>query len=307
MATNLVIDSLIPVFVLMGIGVALRRYNITTDAFLHTSDRLTYYIFFPAMLFWKIGGSQAAGTIDLTFAWISLLTIFIAFVLSLLAIGLFRVSAFRAGTFTQSCYRFNTYVGIAIIMNAYGSEGIRYFGIMIGMAIPLINVMAVSVLIWFSGRKIALKKRLVMMLKALISNPLILACAAGIFYSQSIGRFPVVVNNTFGLLTAVALPLALFAIGADLTFKNVREYLGVSIIATTIKLVVMPLAGYLLLARAGVSGVPLKVTLLFFTLPTSTAIYILSSQLNSDTRMASATILISTLFSFFTMSFVLLL
>jgi len=50
-AIKLVINSLLPVFVLLGIGVILRRYGITSDAFLKTSDRLVYYIFFPAMPF----------------------------------------------------------------------------------------------------------------------------------------------------------------------------------------------------------------------------------------------------------------
>ena len=46
--------------------------------------------------------------------------------------------------------------------------------------------------------------------------------------------------------------------------------------------------------------------MLFFALPTSTAIYILSSQLRSDLELASAVIVLSTLLSFVSMSLVLL-
>jgi predicted permease len=46
--------------------------------------------------------------------------------------------------------------------------------------------------------------------------------------------------------------------------------------------------------------------MLFFALPTSPAIIVLSSQLNSDTEFASAAIVASTLLSFFSMSTVLL-
>jgi predicted permease len=42
--------------------------------------------------------------------------------------------------------------------------------------------------------------------------------------------------------------------------------------------------------------------MIFFCLPTSTAIYVLSSQMNSDTELASASIVVSTLFSFVTLS-----
>jgi predicted permease len=47
--------------------------------------------------------------------------------------------------------------------------------------------------------------------------------------------------------------------------------------------------------------------MIFFTLPASTAIYVLSSQLNSDTELASSSIVISTLLSFFPLSVALLL
>jgi predicted permease len=41
---------------------------------------------------------------------------------------------------------------------------------------------------------------------------------------------------------------------------------------------------------------------IFFTLPTSTAAYYLSSRLHSDSRLASAAILLSTLFSLVSLS-----
>jgi hypothetical protein len=49
----------------------------------------------------------------------------------------------------------------------------------------------------------------------------------------------------------------------------------------------------------------LQVGMLFFALPTSTAIFILSSQLNSDIRLASAAIVISTLLGIFSLTLVL--
>jgi hypothetical protein len=49
------------------------------------------------------------------------------------------------------------------------------------------------------------------------------------------------------------------------------------------------------------------VGLIFFALPASTAIYVLSSQMNSDTDLASSAIVLSTLLSFFSLSYILLL
>jgi len=303
----LIFNSLFPVFVLLGIGTILRKFQLTGELFLKTADKLVYYIFFPALLFWKIGGAASVDEIDLSYCIAALATCFIIFILSLICIRLFGISDFGAGTFSQSCYRFNTYIGMAVIINAFGVEGIRYFGILISITIPFINVMAISTLIWFSGMRIKPRQRILMMSKALISNPLILSCIAGILYSRSVGSFPTAVVNTFQLMTSVTLPLALLSIGGALTFKSIRQFLNVSVIASVAKLLLMPLIGYFLLRAFGVTGVPFKVSMIFFTLPTATSIYILSSQLNSDTDMASATILLSTILSFFSLTIALLL
>ena len=62
----MVLKSLFPVFALIALGMVLKRWRLTTADFLKTSDRLVYFIFFPALLFWKIGGSpptaSATGT-----------------------------------------------------------------------------------------------------------------------------------------------------------------------------------------------------------------------------------------------------
>lgn len=303
----MIFNSLFPVFVLLGIGTILRKFQLTGELFLKTADKLVYYIFFPALLFWKIGGAASVDEIDLSYCIAALATCFIIFILSLICIRLFGISDFGAGTFSQSCYRFNTYIGMAVIINAFGVEGIRYFGILISITIPFINVMAISTLIWFSGMRIKPRQRILMMSKALISNPLILSCIAGILYSRSVGSFPTAVVNTFQLMTSVTLPLALLSIGGALTFKSIRQFLNVSVIASVAKLLLMPLIGYFLLRAFGVTGVPFKVSMIFFTLPTATSIYILSSQLNSDTDMASATILLSTILSFFSLTIALLL
>jgi predicted permease len=303
----IVLNSLFPVFVLLLFGWGLKRRGLTNATFLQTSDRLIYYFFFPIMLFWKIGGASFEKGIDWDFCLASLSALLSMFVLSTVVIKLSRISAFQAGSFSQSCYRFNTYIGVAVILNSLGTEGMKYFGIIIGFAIPIINVFAVTLLIWFSGREIGMTKRLTIAGKALISNPLILGCLAGIAYSNMVSGFPVFINNSLSLISMVALPLALISIGGNLSFAGVRGNLGLSFLAATLKLVVLPGIGWIFLSLFDVSGIPFKVGLIFLSLPASTAIYVLSSQMNSDTELASSAIVLSTLLSFFALSFILLL
>ena len=302
-----VLNSLFPIFVLLLLGGILKRQGLTTSSFLSTGDKLIYYFFFPVMLFWKIGGSTFEEGFDVRFCLATLISLVTIFLVSIVAIKLRGVSPFQAGSFSQSCYRFNTYIGVAVILNSLGGEGVKYFGLLIAFAIPLINVFAVSTLIWFSGQEFTPQRRAALTLRALVANPLILGCLAGILYSRFIGWFPVFIDNSFSLISMVALPLALLSIGGNLTFKGVRGNLSLSMIAVTLKLVLLPATGCLYYYLFDVTGIKLKVGMIFFALPASTAIYVLSSQMNSDTELASSAIVISTLFSFFSLSFVLLL
>ena len=298
----MVLNNLFPVFALILFGSLLKRWRLTDDVFLKAADRLTYYIFFPALLFWKIGGAASALTGGAGLYKAAVCAVLTVFVLSTLFIKLYKMPDYKAGTFSQSCYRFNSYIGVAIVLSALGEEGIKQFGILIGIIIPIINVLCVSTLIWFSGEQVRPAKRLTQTAKALISNPLILACISGIIYANIWQGFPLFIDNTLKLSSYVALPLAMLSIGGALTLSTVRDHFKLSLISSLFKLIALPLIGCLFLMAFGVSGPGFKIGLIYFTLPTSPALYILSSQLNSDTNLASASIALSTILSFFSLS-----
>jgi hypothetical protein len=118
--------------------------------------------------------------------------------------------------------------------------------------------------------------------------------------------FPVFVEKTFRLMTPVTLPLALLSIGGALKFANLKGMLTPSLLASALKLFVLPAIGYALFKAFSISGMQFKAGMIFFVLPTSTAIYVLSSQLNSDTELASASIVVSTVISSVSMSIMLI-
>ncbi|WDP90243.1 MAG: AEC family transporter [Desulfobacter sp.] len=303
----IILNTLFPLFALLALGRILKLRNITTDLFLKTADKLVYYIFFPAMLFWKVGGSAPGGGSSTGLCLAAFLAVVSVFIASLVYIRRGGVDSFGAGSFSQASYRFNTYIGMAVVVAVLGEEGVRHFGILIGFLIPSINVMAVSVLIWYSNRNLALGEKLRFFIKALVSNPLILGCAGGILVSRSGLSFPPFIYNTLALVSSVTLPLALISIGGALSFKGMARHGGRALAAAGFKLVLLPLVGFLLLKALGVAGVPFKVGMIFFCLPASTSIYVLSAQLNSDLELASTAIMVSTMLSFFSLSVALLL
>jgi malonate transporter and related proteins len=303
----LVLNSVLPIFAVIALGSLLKRVGLIDDRFISASDRLVYYVFFPALLFWKIGKPATAQSIDWSLVPAVWIAVFIAFAASLVHARLVRMPDREVGSFSQACYRFSTYIGMAVIVASMGEEGVRQFGVLIGFVIPFINLLAVSSLIWFSGEDYTGGKKLAVLVKSALSNPLILACVAGILYSELAVPLPVFLDNTLGLMSLLALPLALISIGGSLTFKQLSGHFESSLAAAAIKLVFLPVVGFLLLRFFRVDETPFKVAMLYFALPTSPNNYILSAHFKSDCELATATIVLSTLLSMASLSAVLLL
>ncbi len=302
----IILNAIFPIFALLFIGKLIFHLNITNSTFLKTSDKLVYYIFFPVMLFWKIGSAAPDSTISFDLCIAVIIAVLIVYMLSLIAVRSFNISDYEAGSFSQACYRINTYIGMAVVMNTIGEQGIQYFGLVIGFTIPIINVLAVTTLIWFSTKKQNFSENIKLLAKALISNPLILGCIAGLLFSKVNYSFPVFIDNTFALMTAVTMPLALLSIGGSLTLNGLKAHKKNALIASLLKLLLLPIIGYGLLTFFEISGVPFKAGMIYLTLPTSTAIYVLSAQMGSDTQLASASIVTSTVISFIPLSIALL-
>jgi predicted permease len=300
----MVLNSLFPVFALIIMGMALRHCRLTDSDFLKTADRLVYFILFPALLFWKIGGSPPSSAINGPFYLALAMAVGVIYLLSLAYIR-WRVPAFQAGTFSQSCYRFNTYIGMAVVMAVLGDDGIRPFGIMIGFFIPMNNILAVATLSWFAEGQSSGVGRIRQTTRAVMANPLILACLGGLVYSHAIGAFPVFIDNGLGLMAGLTLPLALLSIGGALNLSGLRDNWKLSLVSAGFKLAALPLIGWAMLRWMDIGGINLTIGMIYFALPISPATYVLSAQMKSDTRLASATIFVSTALSIFSLAAVL--
>jgi hypothetical protein len=300
----MVLNSLFPVFALIVMGMALKHWHLTSTDFLRTADRLVYFIFFPALLFWKIGGAPPSPTVNGLFYMAVVLAILCIY-LGSLAYICWRVPAFQAGTFSQNCYRFNTYVGMAIVMSALGDDGVRPFGVLIGFLIPMNNILAVTTLTWYAEGHSTGAGRIRQTAKAMISNPLILACLGGLIYSRAVGYFPTFVDNGLALMAGMTLPLALLSIGGALDLSGIRDHWKLSLVSACFKLVALPVVGWMLLRWMDVGGLDLQIGMIYFALPISPATYVLAAQLKSDTRLTSATIVLTTALSIISLAIVL--
>lgn len=134
-------------------------------------------------------------------------------------------------------------------------------------------------------------------------NPLPLSIAFGLLWSALGLPLPVPVEKWIDLLGAAAAPCALFAIGLFLSDKSVRSGIVEAGLVTAIKLVLQPLVALLVLPWfVDLGSVQGKAALLMAATPTAANAFVLARQFDTSVEQNSAAVLLSTAFSVFTVS-----
>jgi hypothetical protein len=195
-----------------------------------------------------------------------------------------------------------TYIGLPILLAAYGEDGLQRGGVLIGFMSPLVNAAAVLALTW--PLKGAMDwKSIVDLRNALITNPVILSCMAGLLLSYFQIPFPTFAVNFLRFLSDLALPLALISMGGNLSFEKVKKDYKATAFACLFKLFLMVALGWMIFGWLEVRDLDFKVGIVLLACPTAFSSYLLSTKLGADKSLMSSDIMVSTLLSMATLSF----
>lgn len=299
---DLIFEKLFPVFAVIALGWVLRRLGVVEKSFFRQSDRLVYYVFLPLLLVWKIGRPLNPEHLDWAMIGSCLAVLAIALGVGLILARRIKLPARQLGSFVQIAIRFNSYVALGLIMSFHGEEGVVRFGVLISLAVPLINLGCVLIMTWANDREAGLVARLGLAARSTLTNPLILSCLAGLLLARTGWVMPGPMDAAMKLTSSLGLPLALLSVGAILDFTGLQGRLGPALWAGSIKLLLCPALGFAIMYPLGVRGASLAVGLIFLGMPTSSQSHILSAQLGSDPELAAGGVALTTLLSFVTLS-----
>lgn len=301
------ITIVLPVFLVIGLGTLLRRIGLFDDDFTRQTNRLVYLVFLPILLFHKISQADFVSYFNGPLVIGSSLAIIGLFFISYLYASLRRYPAPVLGSFSQGSFRGNlAYIGLALCLNAYGETGLTRASILMGFLVPVLNLFAIIALIW-PQRKNNAGGTSQNWLREVLLNPLILASFAGIIWSYFSLPLPQIIERSLGIVSGLTLPLALLAIGGSFSLQRLRGDLQSAGLSTLFKLVGMPLLTALLLILIGVRGVDLGIGILLAGAPAATATYIMAHQMKADAELAGSIVMLSTILSAVSYTFILLL
>lgn len=296
-----VIAALLPVFILIALGVVLKRTLMRLDTQWHGLERLTYFVLFPMLLIQtlvkadlsKVPVADVGGALLLSALAMSLLCLALRPALSRLAVdGPAFTSIFQGAT------RWQTYVALSVSANLFGDVGLALASVAMVAIIPLVNVFSVAVLAHYASPKKQSARAIVL---TVIRNPLIWACVIGLLINVIHLPLPKIWHEVADALGRSSLAIGLLVTGAGLQLTGLlRPNLGATI-GVAFKLVLMPVLALALAVWFGLTGTNLAIVTICAAVPTSPSAYVLARQMGGDAPLLAQIITLQTILAAITM------
>ena len=286
-----VLNALIPVFLLVALGVFLKRTLLKSENAWDSIEDLTYYVLFPALLF------LATATADLSKVPIggiiaALVTAIVAsaFILLALRAPMQRAFGWSGPAFTsvfQGGVRWNTYIAVGVASALLGEVGLALAAVALASMIPLINVLSVVVLARYAPNSPAKVKHV---LWHLLRNPFIWACGIGVVMNAAGLPLPKMLTSFVNTLGQASLSLGLMIVGAGLNLRTLAKIDSAVLVATSIKMLLLPVIAISIGWLSGVSGPALFVIAIASSVPSAPNGYMLARQMTIQIIVALVSI-----------------
>ena len=295
------INAVAPLFLVLFLGYSLKKMDILTSSFVTSGNKIVFYLALPAALFRSVYMAELSELLDWGFAIFAMGISLVIFLLIWLAGALFIKDKAIVGAFTQGSFRGNfAFLGMPLLINLTGAAGEARAALILAFVIPVFNICSIVVLA--AGSDTGKKVGPLTVVYTIVKNPFIIAIFLA-FMFQVIGlRLPFMFSRTLDYTANMATPLALICLGAGMHFRGFDVKFKYALIASLIKVAVMPAvfvaAGYLL----GFRGADIAAIMVLGGVPSAIAGYAMAVQMGGDSYVAGTIVVISTFFSAFTLT-----
>lgn len=309
-----ILDSLIPIFAVIGLGMLLRKRLFLTADSTRAFNQFAYFFALPLFLFHKLATATASGSQANSIFIVLMSAVAATGVIAWLAGFLFKVPLRSRGSMIQAAFRGNlAFIGLPLVLFTIvglpeDQRSSIEAAVLLAMT-PVVlfyNVGSVIALATyneetkksFSYRKLAIN---------LAENPIIWACVAGAAFQYFRWTVPTPVLHICEIIGASAFAIALVGIGSQLVSIPASGAWKATVLPTVIKCIVCPVICWIIGTSVGMTGVEFQVVLILSATPTAVSSFVLADQMNGDADLAATSVIVCTAFSFATLSVILLL
>ncbi|MBL8662715.1 MAG: AEC family transporter [Candidatus Odyssella sp.] len=299
-----VVNVVLPVFGIVLCGYAAGRLKLLGPGSSEALNGFVYWVSLPALFMQGLAKAPLGLIFDGPLIAAFLLAIAAIFVLSLVVARLLFPGSLGAHALHALAASFpnSGYMGIPLFLLAFGEAGSLPV-IVANVAQSITVFFLVLFLIELEGGTGPLGTRLLKIAGNLLLNPFLIGAALGLGLNASgiglAGPFETLVKT----LGAAASPCALFALGLFMVGKPITRGLPEVSWLAVAKLVLHPLAAWLIAAHVfALPGETVRALVLIAALPTGALVFVVAQRYNVFVQRGSAAVLVSTVLSLVTIS-----
>ncbi|WOE40246.1 AEC family transporter [Acinetobacter chinensis] len=293
------INILFSPIALIALGFYLFQSRTLDEKFWNGAEKLNYYMLFPSLLFSSLASADMhMGHLDSI-----LMVIFAMMMIIIVSTYVFaklnKSPDAHFGVYIQSLIRFNTYLGLSIATTLPNPEIKSILVNILAIAIPFVNV--VSILSLTPKNQLNIKNIVISLLK----NPLISSCILGIAFNLL--QIPIWTGfqSLLQAFSNSSLMLGLLCVGTAIQLKDMQTYFKTAFIISLTRLMIIPIVAFIVLQFFNLSYAAVVAIMIFFSIPTASAAYILTKLLNGDYQLMAAVISLQTILSVVTLAIML--
>ena len=304
-----IVTTISPVILMILLGYLLRRKNFFSEHTVKELSSLVYWVGLPCLLFYKISTAAfnlaVCGRIYSVLLTALLLCILTAYILA----KLFAVSKESVSAFVQGSFRANlAFIGLPVILYSFSDASAQTADSIQTLAVFLLALMvltnnSIAVVILLAHQHRFDRNAIGKIVRGIVTNPLLIASAAGLLASRLMEHMPVFLDRTLSGFSQMVLPLALISVGATIAGQKITHHLFRAVLASVIKLGVYPIIGFLIARHIFLlSDEHMRLAMIFMACPTAAASYVLADQLGGDRQLSASIVVVSTLLSIISLS-----
>ena len=300
------LDLTAPLFMLVGLGYALTRWGRWPLAAADTLTRFVFAIAIPTLLFRLMSDFAREPRVDarLLLAFFGGCIVVYA-IARLAAFALFHMDGAAQSIFAMGgIFANNVLLGVPLAKVTLGEAALPAVSLVLVFNSLLLWTLATISVEWARHRDFS-SAGLVRTLLGVIRNPIVASILAGTAFGFTGLTLPAFIDQTLALLNRAAIRLSLIALGMGLAGFGVKSGWRISGAIALTKLVLHPLAVYVLARLLALPALETAAVVMLAALPIGANVYLMSRQFDVLTGPIASGIVVTTVLAALTTPLVL--
>lgn len=289
------VNVVTPLFILLSLGVFLRKSGIIDEHTLNQLNKLAFKVFLSVSLYYNIYMADVSEVFDEKMLIFAVAAQLIIVLISLLIAFAAEKTKKRRGALSHVIFHTNFVIFGTMIGTALCGEGnIGKISLLIAVIVPLQNILSVIVLEMFKENgKIELKQ----LVWQVIKNPYVIAALLGFATQLLQVSFPEFLENAIRDVGRCGAPVAIIVMGGLFNFGAIKENVKTIIVGCLSRLVLIPSIMLPIAVYFDFRGTAMIGLMCIFIAPCATSSFNLASMMDSDEDLTSQLIVFTSLFS----------